>query len=181
MKVPARAYLVPIVEHFLPDEYKRWADCVICWHIDSLAISISWTIQRVISAYHSALIGGLLVSRNMLVYLSEMDVVHINADETYLDEFTGYGAYSTIACICICWRYLITELPRRIECGGIHLPDPLRVRPAIPPEHPAVPLHPHGVGPGAVYLQAVRPQRYVFGCVCRVVSCVLCDVIHYNM
>ena len=47
--------------------------------------------QRVISAFHSAIRGGLLFSRNILKYLSAMNYVHIDHDKTYLDELVGYG------------------------------------------------------------------------------------------
>jgi len=91
MKVPAKTLVVPLVTAALPDDYKRWGETIVFFQIDSIAISIAWTLQRVISAVHSALVGGLLISRNMLVYLAEMKIVNINHEETYLDELVGYG------------------------------------------------------------------------------------------
>ncbi len=32
-----------------------------------------------------------MCSRNVLVYLSKKNIVHINADDTYLDEIAGYA------------------------------------------------------------------------------------------
>lgn len=91
LKVPAKTLVVPLVEGVLPDDYKRWGETIVFFQIDTISISIAWTLQRIISAFHSALIGGLLISRNMLVYLEEMKIVTIKAEDTYLDEIVGYG------------------------------------------------------------------------------------------
>jgi hypothetical protein len=55
------------------------------------AVSLAWFLQRVITAFHSAIRGGHIFSRNLLDYLSIMKIVVINKDETYLDEVVGYG------------------------------------------------------------------------------------------
>lgn len=91
LKKPANEFVVPVIEKLLPDEYKQWAKVLVIWTIDSITISMAWTLQRVISAYHSALVGGLLVSRNMLEYLWEMEIVKIKHEDTYIDEIVGYG------------------------------------------------------------------------------------------
>lgn len=92
IKVPADKYVTPWVEKVLPPEYKRWGQPLVHWHIDGIAISIAWTVQRVLSAWHSALIGGLLVSRNMLEYLCVMGVLpNINHEDTIVDEIAGYA------------------------------------------------------------------------------------------
>ena len=54
-------------------------------------VSIAWTVERILSAFHSAMRGGLLFSRNILSYLGEMNYVQINHEETLLDEAVGYG------------------------------------------------------------------------------------------
>jgi hypothetical protein len=52
---------------------------------------VAWTVQRVISALHSAMRGGLMLSRNLLQYLHEMNILHINAETSVLDEVAGYA------------------------------------------------------------------------------------------
>ncbi len=54
-------------------------------------MSIAWTVQRILSAFHSALRGGLLFARNILSYLDEMKYLQIKHEETYLDEIVGYS------------------------------------------------------------------------------------------
>lgn len=56
-----------------------------------IAVSVAWTVQRILSAFHSAMRGGIVFSRNILAYLAEMKYVSINHEETYLDEIVGYG------------------------------------------------------------------------------------------
>jgi hypothetical protein len=48
-------------------------------------------VQRILSAFHSAIRGGLMFARNILEYLSVMKIVEINHEETMLDEAVGYG------------------------------------------------------------------------------------------
>lgn len=91
VEAPATKYLLPAFEKALPVEYRKWAQPVMSYSIKSVAISIAWTVQRVLSAFHSAIRGGLLFSRNILYYLDAMDIVKINHEETYLDEAIGYG------------------------------------------------------------------------------------------
>ena len=72
-------------------DYKKWAKPVVHYAIKSFAISIAWTVQRVISAFHSAIRGGLMFTRNIIEYLREMKFMDINHEDTYLDEVIGYG------------------------------------------------------------------------------------------
>jgi len=48
-------------------------------------------IQKVVSAFYSAVRGGLLVTRGTLRVLSRRKIVHIDPNETYLDEATGWA------------------------------------------------------------------------------------------
>lgn len=88
---PAKQYVLPLVEAALPIEYKRWASPVLCYSIRGFAVTIAWTVQRVISAFHSAMRGGLMFTRNIMEYLSKMGYLHIDPEKTYLDEVVGYA------------------------------------------------------------------------------------------
>lgn len=91
LEKPADKHLLPHLEKLLPAEYKKWAKPVLHYSIKSVAVSVAWTLQRILSAVHSALRGGLMLSRNLLKYLSDMKYVHINPEETVLDEAVGYS------------------------------------------------------------------------------------------
>lgn len=90
-QAPAERFLLPHIENVLPVEYKKWAQPVLTYTIKSIAVSIAWTVQRILSAFHSALRGGLLFARNILSYLDEMKYMQIKHEETYLDEIVGYS------------------------------------------------------------------------------------------
>lgn len=91
LQKPADAYLLPLLQNCLPDEYKKWAEPVLSYSIKSAAISVAWTLQRIISAFHSAMKGGLMFSRNIMEYLCEMKIVSINHEDTVIDEIVGYA------------------------------------------------------------------------------------------
>lgn len=91
IEAPIDRYLLPKIEPQVPEEYRKWIKPTISYTIRSFTISIAWFIQRVISAVHSALRGGLMFSRNILEYLSVMKIYEINHEDTYLDELVGYG------------------------------------------------------------------------------------------
>lgn len=87
---PCNKFLVPALEVALPEEYKKWAGPVISYSVKSFAVSVAWFLQRLISAFHSALRGGHMCATNILEYMDKMGYVSINPDETYIDEIAGY-------------------------------------------------------------------------------------------
>lgn len=42
-------HVVPMAENMAPPEYKRWVAPVLHYAVQSVAISIAWTLQRIIS------------------------------------------------------------------------------------------------------------------------------------
>ncbi len=91
IEAPIDRYVIPKVEPHIPEDYRKWIRPVISYSIRSVAISIAWFVQRVISALHSALRGGLMCSRNILKYLSVMKIYELDEKDTYMDEVVGYG------------------------------------------------------------------------------------------
>jgi hypothetical protein len=102
LEIPAKRFALPFVESLLPPDYKKWAEPAIEYSIRSFAISIAWTMQRVLSAFHSAIRGGLLCSRNILEYLSVMKYVEIDHETTYIDEIVGFGKSVTSSYLTSC-------------------------------------------------------------------------------
>lgn len=91
LEKPAHKYVIPTLKKVLPEDYKKWAEPLVDYAVKSFSISLAWFVQRVLSAFHSAIRGGLLFSRNLMEYLSIMGYVHINPDESNLDEISGYA------------------------------------------------------------------------------------------
>lgn len=89
---PANIYCLPILHALLPEDYKRWAQPIISYSVKSIAISIAWFVQRVMSAFHSAIRGGHMFSKNVFEYLSKMGYVQIRQEDSHLfDEIIGYS------------------------------------------------------------------------------------------
>ena len=87
--------VVPLFKPMVPSEYHNWIPVVVTNGVKFAIVRLAMTQHRLVSAYHSAMRGGLMFSRNLLEYLSAMKIVHINHEETYLDEVVGYAiAYS---------------------------------------------------------------------------------------
>ena len=57
----------------------------------AVAITVAWAIQTLISTVQSAIRGGLMVSRGAMALLCENGVIELEADETMLDEYTGWA------------------------------------------------------------------------------------------
>jgi len=91
LDVPASRFCVPLLENLLPTDYKRWAGPVVGYTVQSISVSIAWFLARIISAFHSALKGGVMATRNILDYLDTMGYYKINHEDTYMDEVAGYG------------------------------------------------------------------------------------------
>jgi hypothetical protein len=100
LKKPVDMFITPLITNQLPDEYKKWGPVGMGWAVKAAAIYVAFFIQRIISAYYSAVRGGLMASRNLLQYCEKMNFVHINADESIVDEVLGY----TLAGLGLYWQ-----------------------------------------------------------------------------
>lgn len=52
-------------------------------------MSIAWTIQSVISAFHSAVRGGFLLARLALTYQARTENKEFKEEDTFVDEALG--------------------------------------------------------------------------------------------
>lgn len=69
----------PSVTQMLPEEYAKWVPVVVRWACKAIAISLAWWVQRVISAFHSAIRGGHMFSEHLIEYVRDKDIVDIEA------------------------------------------------------------------------------------------------------
>jgi len=80
-------FLLPIVKTATPKEYQQWCPIILGWFCKSIGISIAWKIQTIISAFTSALAGGLIMSRALLQIRSKGQKNH---EDTNIDEILSY-------------------------------------------------------------------------------------------
>ena len=74
---------------------QKWCPVLLDWFCKSIGMSIAWKIQSVISAFTSALAGGLIMSRAMFLifFKGKKDHEDTNADEIASYVFAGLGFY----------------------------------------------------------------------------------------
>lgn len=83
--------LEPQIKAVVPEEYHKVVPMALRWTCKAIAISIAWWIQRVISAFHSAIRGGLMFGRYFVNYLHEKGVLKVSDEDTYMDEAIGWS------------------------------------------------------------------------------------------
>lgn len=64
----AQKALQPVLLHVVPSEYAKWVPVIIDHVCKGIGVAIAWTVQRVISAFYSAIRGAQLFSRGVLKY-----------------------------------------------------------------------------------------------------------------
>ncbi len=74
---------------------QRWCPVMVDWLCTSIGISIAWKIQTIISAFTSALAGGLIMARALMLIVSKGKKDHedTSADEIASYVFAGLGFY----------------------------------------------------------------------------------------
>jgi len=95
VKKPTDRYILPIMERVIPQDYQRWNPVLLGWLTKSIGMSIAWKIQEVISAFTSACVGGLIMSRALMhfMYKGKMNQEETNADEVASYVFAALGFY----------------------------------------------------------------------------------------
>jgi len=88
---PVEHYVQPIVTKLVEEEYQHWVPVVLKWICKAVAVSIAWWIQRVISAFHSCIRGGLMFGRELVHYMHEKGYVKFDIDDTFIDEGIGWA------------------------------------------------------------------------------------------
>lgn len=88
---PAQRFLEPTLQAMCPEEYAQWVPWGVKWGCKAIAVYIAWWIQRIISAFHSAIRGGLMCGKELVNYAHDKGWIKTNDEETYLDEIVGWG------------------------------------------------------------------------------------------
>jgi len=91
LRKPLAFVMAPVLGHLLGEKYAKWTNVIINTTAKLIAISIAWTIQKVVSAFHSAIKGGLLFSRHIIIFLNKKGYLSIHHEDTYIDEVVGWG------------------------------------------------------------------------------------------
>eukprot|EP01066_Platyproteum_vivax_P015396 Platyproteum_vivax@DN6810_c0_g1_i1.p1 len=69
LNLAAKRVVSPVLHQQVPKKYAKWIEPCILLACQLVAVSLAWTLQRILSGIHSAFRGGLLASRNLILYL----------------------------------------------------------------------------------------------------------------
>lgn len=82
----AKRFVVPGLKIALTSDYEKWAEPLVSYSIKSFAVSMAWFLQRVVSAFHSAIRGSHMFAANVLEYLVTMGYMQKSVrDSMHLD------------------------------------------------------------------------------------------------
>jgi len=98
---PVQKYVVPAFGVVVAPEFKQWIPIAVDYSIKVVAVSFAWWIQRIVSAVHSAIRGGRMLSSSIFLYLNEAGIIPIDPATTKADEVVGWvlagvGLYSQL-------------------------------------------------------------------------------------
>merc|ERR1712032_871878 len=89
LRAPVMTYCLPRLKPLLPDDLQKWAAPFLSYIYKVVAITLTWWIQRFISAAHSAVRGGHMAGQGVVNYLHKFGYIKTHADDTYADEIAG--------------------------------------------------------------------------------------------
>lgn len=81
----------PALLEVVQEEHRKWVPLGVRWACKMSAMIVAWWIQRVISAFHSAIRGGHLFGKYLVEYLHEKEMIKFNHEDTYVDEAVGWA------------------------------------------------------------------------------------------
>lgn len=83
-------HVTPKLTEICPEEYRKWVPTVLDYTCTIGAVLLAFLMQRVISAFHSAMRGGILFVQNLIQYLNKRGITNFNHEESNLDEIAGW-------------------------------------------------------------------------------------------
>ncbi|EKX54198.1 hypothetical protein GUITHDRAFT_132591 [Guillardia theta CCMP2712] len=103
IRKPAVSILAPFLIYSLPPEHHPWINPILDLTCKFLAMSLAWYLSRIISAVHSAIIGGLAASRACIQLLNDRKLITLDIDKlrilatfadvitkSMIDEYSGW-------------------------------------------------------------------------------------------
>ena len=89
---PATKFGTPLLVHTVPAEFHRWIPVAIRTLTKAVIVMFAWYMQVVLSAFQSAMRGGLMCARALLRLANKHGLVEdLHEDDTYLDECIGFA------------------------------------------------------------------------------------------
>lgn len=83
--------LTPKLVELTPPDYQKWVPFCLDYSCTILAVTLAFMLQRLISAVHSAMRGGLLFTRTVIEVANKRGFIKFNHEESNIDEAVGYA------------------------------------------------------------------------------------------
>ena len=91
LRPPVRRAMEPFLKKAISNEdYHKWIRPGLNYACKLVAVSIAWTLQRIISAFHSAVRGGQIAGDALVVMLKNAGVLTHGPHDSFADEVVGY-------------------------------------------------------------------------------------------
>jgi hypothetical protein len=90
LRPPVRRALEPALKKALPEDYHKWIRPFCNYGCKLVAVSVAWTLQRIITSFHSAVRGGQIAGDALVVMLKHAGVLKHGPHESVADEAVGY-------------------------------------------------------------------------------------------
>jgi len=92
---PCDRYISPLLQDAIPREYGRWIPVILHLITKCIAMSIAWYIQSVLSAFSSALTGGLMIGKAFHLFClrrgyNPLGLIGESDKDSFLDEGLAY-------------------------------------------------------------------------------------------
>ncbi|GAB5358360.1 hypothetical protein AAMO2058_000450800 [Amorphochlora amoebiformis] len=84
-------FAVPVLLAVLPEKYHKWVPVLVSYISKSIGVSIAWTVQSVVSAFHSAIKGGFIMARMGMQWHAKQKGRKFDDTETSMDEILGFA------------------------------------------------------------------------------------------
>ena len=93
--IPGDRFIAPVLKKLTPDDYDKWVPIILSWITKSIAMSIAWYIQAVISGVTSSLKGGLMMANAAFQFctyrkISLFGLIPEDTSKSVVDEFLSY-------------------------------------------------------------------------------------------
>jgi len=82
-------HATPKLTQLCPEEYRKWVPTAIDYLCTIGAVLLALAMQRLISAFHSAMRGGLIFVRKTLGYFNKLGFIKFDHEQSNLDEIAG--------------------------------------------------------------------------------------------
>jgi len=89
---------------------RKWVPVLVNWVCKCFGMMVAWTVQRILSAAHSAVRGGYMAARHALAFIARHQGVKFNPDESYVLVLCTTSLLWWLTCVPVCACSYLDEI-----------------------------------------------------------------------